>query len=105
MQINVSLFSLFFFVVFSNDDFFPKVDDFSIDGNIKPAKYYESNQIMACFVLLKNSWNAKVFVSQWLTYVQDERAVTDMPNTLGQPNHNTWRDHRHDQSILSLLAK
>ena len=45
------------------------------------------------------------FVSQWLTYAQDSRAITDDDNVLGSSNYPDFRGHRHDQSILSLLAK
>jgi hypothetical protein len=46
-----------------------------------------------------------LFVTEWLTYAQDSRAITDDANVLGLPNYPEFHDHRHDQSILSLLAK
>lgn len=45
------------------------------------------------------------FVGEWLTYSQDSRAITDDKNVLGSANYKGFHDHRHDQSILSLLAK
>jgi hypothetical protein len=45
------------------------------------------------------------FVSEWLTYAQDSRAITDDNNVLGSTNYPDFRDHRHDQAILSILAK
>jgi hypothetical protein len=45
------------------------------------------------------------FVIEWLTYAQDVRAITDDKNVLGIPNYPGFRENRHDQSILSLLAK
>ncbi len=45
------------------------------------------------------------FVSEWLTYAQDSRAITDDKNVLGKPNYDDFRENRHDQTILSLLAK
>lgn len=44
-------------------------------------------------------------VKEWLDYAQDERIITDLPNQLGQPNHPGFREHRHDQSIFSVLTK
>ena len=45
------------------------------------------------------------FVTQWLAYAQDSRAITDDANALGAPNYKDFHENRHDQSILSLLAK
>ena len=45
------------------------------------------------------------FVREWLRYMTDARIVTDQPNQLGQPNYPEFRENRHDQSVLSLLAK
>ena len=44
-------------------------------------------------------------VQEWLKYAQDERIITDLPNQLGQPNYLEFNEHRHDQSILSILTK
>lgn len=44
-------------------------------------------------------------VSEWLKYATDARSITDQPNELGLPNYSEFYDHRHDQAILSLLAK
>lgn len=52
----------------------------------------------------KNEFTLNI-VNEWLHYIQDERIVTDLPNTCGveeDPRHVT---HRHDQSILSLICK
>lgn len=61
-------------------------------------------QVWAGFILLRKSFDTIRFISEWLTYVQDYRIVTDAPNLLG-PNDESFRDHRHDQSVLSLLCK
>ena len=45
------------------------------------------------------------FVSEWLTYAQDQRALTDNANALGHDDYEGFQTHHHDQSILSLLAK
>lgn len=44
-------------------------------------------------------------VSEWLKYATDARSITDQPNELGLPNYPEFCDHRHDQAVLSLLAK
>jgi len=69
------------------------------------AEYYNTSQVNGAFFAVRNTLNAKLFVSQWLTYATDERVITDLANTLGHPNLPEYKAHRHDQSILSLLVK
>jgi hypothetical protein len=69
------------------------------------AEYSGTGQLLASFVIIKNSWKSKLFVANWLTYASDERAITDLPNQLGKPNYPAFQEHRHDQSVLSLLGK
>jgi len=66
--------------------------------------YAEASQVLAAFVVVKNTWKAKLFVTQWLTYASDPRAVTDLANQLGKDNYPGYKAHRHDQSILSILC-
>jgi hypothetical protein len=40
---------------------------------------------------------------EWLAYASDPRLITDTDNTLGKQNLPRFREHRHDQSIRSLL--
>ncbi|MDX3927123.1 MAG: hypothetical protein QHC90_15110 [Shinella sp.] len=47
---------------------------------------------------------AMEFLAAWLSFCLDRRCLTDEANSLGTPNHAGFRDHRHDQSILTLLA-
>jgi hypothetical protein len=44
------------------------------------------------------------FAREWLKNCQDPRLITDEPNTVTQPNLPDFQDHRHDQSILSVMA-
>jgi hypothetical protein len=44
------------------------------------------------------------FVKEWLELVQDPRVVTDDKSTLG-PDYEAFKEHRHDQSVSSLLVK
>ena len=38
-------------------------------------------------------------------YACDARIITDMPNVCGKQNYRGFIEHRHDQSIFSLLTK
>jgi hypothetical protein len=67
------------------------------------ARYYKGYQCSANLQLYKkNDFNTK-FINDYLTYAEDEDILTDKPNTLSK-NQPDFIDHRHDQSILSLLA-
>ena len=72
--------------------------------NCDTEEYHNGYQIAACYLALqKNSTNIKL-VSDWLRFACDERILTDDSNVCGLPNFEDFKDHRHDQSILSLLA-
>jgi hypothetical protein len=82
---------------------FTKRDTFIL-MNLDEPKYTNENQRMgSVFVCKKTSFSEK-FVKEWLEYCQDPRILTDMPNTQGQPNYPEFKDHRHDQAIMSLLC-
>ena len=44
------------------------------------------------------------FVRAWQRYAGNESILTDLPNTRGN-NLALYQDHRHDQSVISLLAQ
>jgi hypothetical protein len=44
-------------------------------------------------------------VNELLHYAQDERIITDLENQCGYSNYPEFQEHRHDQSIFSLLTK
>lgn len=63
-----------------------------------------SKPLLMTWSLWTPSTMAFRFLDRWQNYAEDERCLTDMPNTLGQEDHPGFREHRHDQSILSILA-
>jgi hypothetical protein len=88
--------------------FFLHILNWTIDVilmNVDNLKFTQGKPNLASYMLLKKSFVSMQFVSEWLAYAQDSRAITDDANTLGASNHKDFQDHRHDQSILSLLAK
>jgi hypothetical protein len=68
-------------------------------------KYTHTMQGWGGFYLYKKSEFSNYFFNEALNYGTDYRIITDSPNECGSPNYNTFKDHRHDQSILSLLSK
>lgn len=64
----------------------------------------DTEQVWTGFILLRKSFNPIRFVGEWLTYVQDERIVTDSVSVFGRENLS-FNENRHDQTVLSLLCK
>ena len=73
--------------------------------NCDEPEFTDTTHREASFSLWKKSKSAIDFVEEYLHFCEDERILTDMPNTMGLPNYPEFEDHRHDQSILSLLSK
>ena len=92
---------------------------FSLSGNHKEFQYTkrdlfvaldldneefsESKQIMASFIGFKKTDFSINFCREYLKYAQIEQLITDSPSK--KENYKGFKDHRHDQSIFSLLCK
>ncbi len=83
---------------------FTKRDAF-IGMQCNEEKYTESNQRMATMIVFKKCESTLHFVKEWLYFGQKEEIITDRPNCTGHENDSRFIDHRHDQSIFSLLCK
>lgn len=68
-------------------------------------KYINTPQILATFFILRKSDEAIEFINSWQDNVNDNRILSDDCNVLGKPNYKEFIEHRHDQSVLSLLCK
>lgn len=81
---------------------YTKRDAFVIMGLDDP-KYTETSQREATYIwIIKNDFTIKL-IKEYLNYAQDERVITD--NISENKNYDAFKDHRHDQSIWSLLCK
>jgi hypothetical protein len=67
--------------------------------------YLSQNQLLASYILMRKNNFVINFINEWLEYAKDYRIITDSPNECGLPNYPEFVDHRHDQSILSLLGR
>jgi hypothetical protein len=56
------------------------------------------------FLFKKNEFSRKFF-TECLKYSCDYRIITDSQNELGLPNYPGFRDHRHDESLITIMAK
>ncbi|WP_176085163.1 hypothetical protein [Martelella sp. HB161492] len=68
-------------------------------------EYWSSVQLAASFQLYRAGARAREFVSALGVACCDRRALTDESNQLGKPNLPDFVDHRHDQSVLTILAQ
>jgi hypothetical protein len=68
-------------------------------------RYTETKQRLASFLLVRKTLAVQRFFEEYLSYATDIRVLGDGDNALGLPNYPGFREHRHDQSIFSLLTK
>lgn len=78
--------------------------DIYILMNMDNEETKESLQVWAGFNCYRVSFTAIRFVSEWLTYAEDPRILMGK-FTLGEKPDPENRDHRQDQSVLSLIGK
>jgi len=62
-------------------------------------------QRLASFMVARKSKSSIAFFQEYLHYCSNPQILTDLENICGLPNYPGFRDHRHDQSIFSLLSK
>jgi hypothetical protein len=80
-----------------------KRDAFVLTG-CDTDEYVRAPQISATFSLWKKNNECREFVSSWLSLCRDRRVLSDEDNVCGLPNYDGFIEHRHDQSILTLLC-
>lgn len=73
--------------------------------NADEPRYTESRQRIGGYIIIRKSKKAEDFIDEWHNACKDYRIITDSHNRMGKPNYKEFKDHRHDQSILSLTAK
>jgi uncharacterized protein YndB with AHSA1/START domain len=68
------------------------------------ARYYQGQMLDASFMVLAKTERSVAFIREWIHYCTQGQILTDLPNRCGLPNLAGFIEHRHDQSILSILA-
>lgn len=100
-QVNLMLFSL------QNEMLerkYTKRDAFILTG-CDEEKYANTPQSIGGYMVCKRSHEVEEFFQEVLSYAQDIRVISDCPNTMGKENYSGFVDHRHDQSVISLISK
>jgi len=80
-----------------------KRDCFVLTGCDFPG-YWEADMGNGALSLWKKTEKNIEFLNEWLRYLRDPRIVTDDANMTGKANFLEFRDHRHDQSVLTILS-
>ncbi len=79
-----------------------KFDCFNLMG-CNTENYIYGNQVNASYQIYKKNKFTLKFLEENYLFSKNENIITDIPNVSGI-NYDGFRDHRHDQSILSLLS-
>jgi len=94
-------------LLFGNGNFtnaqWTKRDSFQLMDCDHPY-YWNAPQCDAAFCIFQRSEASLRFVGEWLNFCRDPRIITDNPNSSGLTDLPDFIEHRHDQSILSLMA-
>ncbi|MDE7273214.1 MAG: hypothetical protein K2N95_09150 [Lachnospiraceae bacterium] len=69
------------------------------------AAYTDTPQSIGGYFVCKKSPVVEAYLDEVLYYAQDIRIISDNPNVMGLPNYDEFVDHRHDQSVISLMSK
>ena len=60
-------------------------------------------QIQATFLFFKITPSIRTLIQNWLSFISNYHLFDDTPSVI--PNFHYFIEHRHDQSVLSLLIK
>lgn len=72
--------------------------------NCDSKYYWDAEQVNASFQIYIKNHESIDFVQNYLYFCQQINILTDLPNISRLDNHPEFIDHRHDQSVLSLLT-
>jgi len=71
-------------------------------GDALPIGYEPTKQVQATAMMFKYSNYTIEFVKEWLKLCQRPGLIDDSPSV--KPNHSDFKDHRHDQALLTNLV-
>ncbi len=95
-------------LLFANHNFlnahFTKRDCF-VRMDCDSERYWFSLQCDAAFMLFRKTKFTLHILNKWMKFCEDAHILTDSPNVDGKGNLAGFIEHRHDQSVMSLLAE
>lgn len=66
-------------------------------------EYYNASQVDGAYQFYKKTPNTIKFLEEYMRFCSNDNIISDLP-TITKDNLPEFKDHRHDQSILSLMA-
>lgn len=72
--------------------------------NADEPRFHDAPQLLGGFQMYRVCDESREFLRMFAEAGMDDRKISDSPNECGLPNLSGFRDHRHDQSILTILA-
>ena len=60
--------------------------------------------IQASFSIWINGLDSKKIVAEWMNLSAQRQLISDDPSVMGLPELSGYKEHRHDQSLLSLVC-
>jgi hypothetical protein len=85
-----------------NDSHWNKMD-LIVKLDVSDDKYLNNSQLQAGNILFLVCEKIRNFVEEWYSIACDYHLIDDSPSII--PNFKYFKEHRHDQSIFSLLCK
>ena len=89
--------------VFPNGDW-TKRDCFVLLDADEPL-FWTIPNLMGHIHLYRASDEARRFAQEFLDAASDPRVLTDDPNVMGKPNLPGFSEHRHEQSVMTVIAQ
>lgn len=96
--------SIMTFLQLHKSSWWTKRDAFVLTNCDEP-KYTNTGLRVGGFFMFKKNEQSKNFFSELLNFAQDHRIITDSPNECGLPNYEGFREHRHDEALISIISK
>lgn len=70
--------------------------------SMKAWEYVNEDQVQASCIIVKKTEFAFRFIEEWLSWCELPDFIDDTPSVI--PNEPTFREHRHDQAILTNIV-
>jgi hypothetical protein len=84
---------------------FTKMDLFVFNECENISEITHAVMVLSSFHLIKNCQYSRDFYKNFLFQACHSNLITDESNIFGKENFNNFCDHRHDQSIYSVLCR
>ena len=68
-------------------------------------RYWNANQVWSVIMGFKRTSKNQLLLEEYMSFCVDENILTELPNTCGLDNLPGFREHRWEQSIMSLLVE